>query len=110
MIRKAYLYFSFPALFLHELSHLVMCFLTLTVPFGFRLNLINGLVKYDVPKNTIVNFLINMSPFLNFLIVLVLAFLHTAFFVIFIYLLLTYKVSLPSEIDYHNVRNFRKVK
>lgn len=108
VIRKAYLYFSFPALFLHELSHLFMCVFTLTQPFGFRLNLINGCVKYITPKSAFVNGLINLSPFINFLIAGFLIAINSAFVALLVYLILTYRVSLPSKIDYDNIRNFGK--
>ena len=107
--RKAYLYFSFPALFLHELSHLLMCFLTFTLPFGFRLNLLRGHVKYFTPKSAFVNLLINLSPFFNFLVAGFLIAFNSIFVVFLVYLILTYKVSLPSRVDYDNIKNFRKV-
>lgn len=110
VIRKAYLYFSFPALFLHELSHLLMCVLTLTQPFGFRLNLINGCVKYITPTNRFTNIAINLSPFLNFIIAGFLIAINVYFIVLLVYLILTYKVSLPSRIDYENIKKFGKNK
>lgn len=108
VLRKAYLYFSFPALFLHELSHFIMCLLTFTLPRGFRINLINGHVKFITPKSRVVNALINLSPFFNFLIAGFLIAINFYFVIFLVYLILTYKVSLPSVIDYQNIRNFGK--
>ena len=106
--RNAYLYFSYPALFLHELAHLIVCILTLTIPFGFRVGLVRGHVKFFTPKTAIVNTLINLAPFLNFVLAGFLIALNTYFVLFLIYLILTYKVSLPSVIDYENIRNFGK--
>jgi hypothetical protein len=108
-LRKAYIYFSFPALFLHELSHLFACVFTLTVPFGFRINLINGCVKYFTPKSAVVNAIINLAPFLNFLVAGFLVALNSYFLIYLVYLILTYRISLPSTIDYDNIRNYKKV-
>lgn len=108
--RNTYLYFSFPALLLHEISHLLVCVLTLTTPYGFRINLINGCVKYFTPKSRIVNALINLAPFLNYIVAGFLIAFSTYFVFFLIYLILTYKISLPSLVDYKNIRNFGKDK
>lgn len=107
---KAYHIFTFPALFLHELAHLVVCLLTFTSVFNFKINLIRGEVRYVTPKSELVNFLINLAPLFNFFVAIVLCLVSVYGFIFLAYLTLSYKVSLPSEIDYQNIRDFGKVK
>lgn len=104
--KRAYIWFSFPALFLHEASHVLLCLLTLNLPIAFKLNLNYGEVKYFTPKNKIVNVLINLSPIFNFIVSSILILVNFNFIWLLLYLLLTYKVSLPSQIDYRNIREF----
>lgn len=107
-LRNIYIYFSFPALVLHELAHLFACILTLTMPSGFRVGLLSGGVRFLVPRSAVVNALINLAPIFNFFVAGFLVAINTYFVFYLIYLILTYKISLPSRVDYDNIRNYGK--
>jgi len=107
--------FKIPALILHELSHLVMMFLTLNILYLKKIEISKNknftydvLIKSSKPRFFIIEIIISMSPFLNFLITIILMINNIHFIFLLLYLLLTLKISIPSKRDFNNIKDFNK--
>lgn len=102
-LKNIYLYFCYPALVIHELTHLVACIITFTMPSRVKIGLCDGYVKYVTPKYLLTKVIINLAPLFFYILISIISFFNPYFLILFIYLTITYKISFPSETDYKNV-------
>ena len=100
--------FNYPALFIHELLHIVACLLTLTPITGVKIGFtsLRGYVKYGNPETKLINYIINLAPCLSFIVSAILIFVASQVFVfLFIYFVLSPSSYLSDE-DIKNIKNF----
>lgn len=118
MLLKLYTYFSLPALILHELSHIVMgifsCYL-----FNINDSIIgknsNGnfyalLMPKKIKKNILQSIFVPLAPLYLIIIIAFLSLFNITFFIILLYLIITYKYSFPSEGDLLHVKYYKLFK
>lgn len=107
-IERIYKIFCIPAIYAHEIAHAIACLILfipiLEIKVDYKADY--SYVRFIRPNFQISNIIVNLAPFAIHIAFLALAFLHIAFLFCFIYFLLAYKVSLPSEQDYKNIREF----
>lgn len=101
--------FNIPAIYAHEFAHILACILLFIPIFEININYKAeySYVRYMRPNHRISNIIINLAPFIIHILFIALAFINILFIIAVIYLLLAYSVSLPSEQDYRNIREFK---
>jgi len=105
--------FGLPALFIHELSHVIM-FILLGKPIkSIEFNITNkekffynACVNSYKCKSLFTTVLTSLSPLLVWIILIILSFFYTFPIYIIIYFVLCFNVMLPSKCDFDNVRCF----
>ena len=115
-MKKLYNIFCFPALLIHEFSHLIAAFLTFhkvtKVEITFNPNTGRIFMKDKLSRTFLSEIIIGLSPLFTFITFLVLSFFSTICLGIFIYMILSLETSLPSSIDIDNIKiyNYKKRK
>lgn len=100
-----------PALILHEMLHLFACLLTFTQIFGLEFDFKNcrAHVKYAIPRNKHINFIICAAPLMAFFAALALcAFSFWFSFFLLMYLFMAKEASFLSQQDIRNIKDFSK--
>ena len=106
--------FITPVLIIHELTHIVFGLLVgkkiNDVSFS-KINQVNYHASVDfetlVETNILTTILVNLSPVLVWLISILLTFVNPLFSILLIYVVITYKYSLPSKVDLLKVILFK---
>ena len=107
---------TYPLLVLHELTHIFIAFIlnlkiTKVELDSINSPLISGMIyikKY--PKNLISEIFLSLSPFFILFVSIFLLFININFIFLLIYILVFYKISLPSNLDYARVSFFKLLK
>lgn len=113
-MKKLYNIFCFPALLIHEFSHVIAALLTFhkvtKVEITFNPNTGRVIMKDDLCKNFLSEIIIGLSPLFTLVTFLILSFFNTICLGIFIYMILSLETSLPSSIDIDNIKmyNYKK--
>lgn len=113
--RSIFYIFLYPGVILHELSHLLFCFLTFARVKKVKLfSSTGGFVEYENPKIPIIgNFLVSVAPFILGSIVIFylskimnvdfVSFISSAKYYVYLYLCVTILITLfPSSQDFKN--------
>lgn len=110
--RLAYIYklFCIPAIYIHEISHALMCYLLFIPIFEINIDIKQAFsfVRFARPNNYLAIFLVNMSPIMVYLLLIALCMYNNYFMIALIYLLCAYKVSLPSKQDFENIIRYEE--
>lgn len=113
--------FCIPALIIHEFSHAIMIFLTFRkvtdIYFQLRKKE-NGKIMYMTgatisnkpSRNLLSQILVSLSPLMVILTFAIFSFFSITCLIIFNYLLLSFKYSLPSDGDLKRIKNYKKSK
>jgi len=113
-MKKLYNIFCFPALLIHEFSHVIAALLTFhkvtKVKITFNPNTGRVITKDDLSRSFLSEIIIGLSPLFTLITFFVLSFFSTISLVIFIYMILSLETSLPSSIDIDNIKmyNYKK--
>lgn len=109
---RIYTYFSLPSLYVHELLHIVLGFLS-----GYIFDLNESFTIWHddggyciglEPKNKRMNLfqliMVPMAPLYFIIFIAILSFSNPVFIGILIYIIITYRYSFPSEGDFNQLR------
>lgn len=110
-----YFLFSFPALLLHEMTHIIIALLffkkVYNVDFKFK---DKDKFHYSITVNTnvsrykITEIFISLSPMITLMVMYILSYLYPIVGFIFIpYSIIYMKSILPSDLDYENIKNYK---
>ena len=113
LLIRAYSLFILPAAIIHELSHVIMCVLTLNFPTKISYYITDKqkfyfcmFVQYYKARNVYLAALTSFSPIFVWFFLIILLFWYTFPIYIIGYFLLCYKIMIPSKCDFDNIKYF----